>query len=292
MDHARERFHRRLGVDRQRGFVDRGRGVGRHYRCPDQRPNPLVHDDREMAELRLEPVAAGGRGEIRDELQRVDPGRFGLVHVRPNRRNFRIEKDRTRNCAVVGLDVLAERHPDREPALVVADVREELRARGIADQIHVVSDPQPAVRLEPAGLDADVLQTQIAQIELPAEGHDNPLAFDETAVAELYDVRLIVPGAGTDFRGTLNQAQFHAFVAEDSRGGLAGAGVILVQESIVRVDERRLDTEPREHGRKLYACRSPAEDHDASWQLPRRSRFHVRPRMRVGEPFDVGHLGP
>ena len=76
--------------------------------------------------------------------------RARLVDGQPDRRRLGVGVGRSRQGPVVGLDPLAERHPDRDLALVVGLVGVELGPGRIADDPQAVGHLEPAVARERA----------------------------------------------------------------------------------------------------------------------------------------------
>ncbi len=168
VDRVGEDVDRDPGPDRQHAFVDRRRGVGAGHRGADELARRAVDDDRHVAELGLDRVAPRARGEVGDQLERVEPGVDRAVEGQPDRRRLGVRVGRARQGPVVGPDRLAERHPDRQLALVVALVGVQLRAGRVADDPQPVGDPQPPVARErrPARrVDAVVLEPEVVDRE-------------------------------------------------------------------------------------------------------------------------------
>ena len=136
---------RHPGLDRQDALVDGGRRVGHGQRRADQLPRASVDDDRDVAEFGLHGVTLGGLREVGDELERIEAGLARLVERQPDRGRLGIRVRRPGKGAVVGFDRLAERHPDRELALVVTLVGVQLRAGRVAGHPQPVRHAQPAV---------------------------------------------------------------------------------------------------------------------------------------------------
>ncbi len=78
--------------------------------APDELSRLLVDDDREVPEGGLQLIPAGRRGKVRDELESVDAGRPGLVHVHAHRRDLGLHE----NALAGSLGSQATR-PRREP---------------------------------------------------------------------------------------------------------------------------------------------------------------------------------
>jgi hypothetical protein len=73
------------------------------------------------------------------------------------------------------------------------------------------------------------------------------------------------PGAYSD--GPDAETQLDALIAQDPEGRIGNAGVILLQEPRMRVDQSSLNPKPREDGAHLYADGSASQDHQAAWQI-------------------------
>ena len=142
-------------------------------RGADQLARRPVDDDRHVAQRRLDAVAAAALGEVRDELERVEPGLPRRLDRHADEGRLRIGVGRARQGAVVGLDVVAERHPDGQLALVVRLVGVELGSGGVADRVQAVGDPQPPVarigRRPTARVEAVVLEPDVVERDLPAD---------------------------------------------------------------------------------------------------------------------------
>ena len=76
---------RDVGLDRQHALVDRGGGVRAGDGGADQLARRAVDDDRHVAELGLDRVAAGARREVGDELERVEAGVRACSTVTPTK---------------------------------------------------------------------------------------------------------------------------------------------------------------------------------------------------------------
>jgi hypothetical protein len=170
-------------MDREDGFVDRGRGVWSDRGGADERPRGAVHDDGQMPESRLELVAAGARSEVGDLLEGIEARGQGALEAQSHRRKLGFQKDGSRNGPIVGRHRLAERHPHGELALVVRDVREHLGAGWVADQIDAVRDSKTPVRAYRGRIETERFQPQAIETEVPAECHQNPLALNPAPVA-------------------------------------------------------------------------------------------------------------
>ena len=141
---------------------------GQAIAAPTSSRDGPVDDDRHVPDLGLDRVALGARREVGDELERVDAGLLRALEREPDRRRLRVGVGRPRQGAVVGRDGLAERHPDRELALVVRLVGVQLGAGRVADDPQPVGDAQPPVARErrSAGrVDAVVLETEVLERE-------------------------------------------------------------------------------------------------------------------------------
>ena len=136
------------------------------------------------------PLAVFGKSATSSKAS--SPVRERLVERHPDRRGLRIGVRRPRQRAVVGLDVLAEGHPDRQLALVVRLVGVQLRPGRVADDPEAVGDPQAAVARvgrPPGRVDAVVLETEIVDRERAPHGQQHRMAGRRGPVVELDDVR-------------------------------------------------------------------------------------------------------
>ena len=73
------------------------------------------------------------------------PRRLRLLEGQADRGRLGVGVGRSRQRPVIGLDVEAERHPDRHLALVVALVGVELGSGRVADHPQAVGHAQPTV---------------------------------------------------------------------------------------------------------------------------------------------------
>jgi hypothetical protein len=82
MDRVGQDVERRPGPDRQDRLVDHLRRGGAGDEGAEEGPRGPVDDDRDVA-ARLGDVTLGGGGEVHDLLERVVPGRDGLLQGEP-----------------------------------------------------------------------------------------------------------------------------------------------------------------------------------------------------------------
>ena len=78
---------------------------------------------------------------------------------------------------------------------------------------------------------------------MAAEGDEDALPFDRSAVAQLHHVSVVIAGAGPDPNRPGSQPQLHSVVAQDPGRGLGDARMVLVQQLVVGVDQRHLNSE-------------------------------------------------
>jgi hypothetical protein len=202
---------------------------------------------------------------------------------------IRVHVRRTRQCAVVGHDVLAERHADRQLPLVVALVGVQLGSGGIPRDPQPVGDAQPAVArvgVRPRDRDAVVLHAEVAQRELPADREQDHVPLGGRAVGEVDHVRAVLAGAGPGADGAATGQHDGPVALQREANGLRVAGVLGRDQARTRLHDRRRDAEPHEDLGELAAGRPAAEDEQALRQLAGERRLLVGPGMGVGEALD------
>ncbi len=139
-------------------------------------------------------------GEIGDELEGVRAGLPGRLERHADEGRLGIRVGRARERAVVGRYVFAEGHPHGEATLVVRLVRVQLRPGGVAGDPQAVRHPKPAVARErrrpTRRVQAVMLQPEVVERHLPADGHEDRVALDGRSVVELDHVRAVAPRPG------------------------------------------------------------------------------------------------
>ena len=193
---------------------------GHGHGGPGQLARAPVDDDRDVAEFGLHGVALGRLREVGDELERVEARVARLVERHADRGRLGVRVGRARQRAVVGFDRFAERHPDRELALVVTLVGVQLRAGRVAGHPQPVRHAQPAVVRDAVplrGVEPVVLEAEVLQPEVAPDRQQDHVPFDRRSVVELDDVGAIGTLTGACPLRPRARPQDHA-VAEQRRG--------------------------------------------------------------------------
>ncbi len=251
--------------------MERGRRVRAGDGRPDQGPRPAVDDDRHVAELGLDGIAARARREVGHELEGVDPGVPGALDGHPHERRLGIRVGRPREGPVVGDDRLAHRQPSGQLALVVGLVGVELGSRRIADDRQAVGDAHPPVARvgrPAADVDAVVLQAQVVDREGPADGEQDGVTGRGRPVVEVDDVRAVGSGPGPCLDRPDPGPDGHPVGLERGPDDRRVARVIGRGETRPGLDDRHRDAEPRVDLGQLAAGRDRHPGRRGSWAAP------------------------
>ena len=280
VDRVGQDLDRDVRPDRQHTLMDRGRRIRAGHRRPDELARLPVERQGDVADLRLEGVAARRRREVGDVLDRVDPLRLRLLEGQPDRGGLGIGVGRPGERPIVGVDLEAHRHPDRELALVVGLVGVELRAGRVADDPQPVRDTQPPVARERpalAGVDPVVLEAEVVEGERPADRQQDRVTLCRRSVVEVDDVGAV--GAGTRPRAGRAHAepQVHPISAEELSNHLGVPGVLGRHQAVAGLDDGRRHLEAGEDLGQLAARRPAAQHEQAGRQLAGERRLAVRP---------------
>ena len=229
-----------------------------------------------------------------DAFERVEPGRQRLVEGQPHRRGLRVGVGRPGQGAVVGEDGLAEGHPDRQLALVVALVGVELWAGRVADEPEPVRHAEPAVVGERGAVgqvEPVVLEAQVIEAEVPAHGQQHCVPFGGRPVVQVDRVGAVGPGAGPGAHRPDAEADADARSHEGRADGFGVAGMLGRHQPRAGLDDRHGHAEPGVDLRELAAGRPAADDEQALGQLAGQRRLAVRPVRDVADPVEGRDLG-
>ena len=266
---------------------------GQAIAAPTSSRDRPVHDDRHVPERRLDRVALGARREVGDELEGVEAGLERAVEREPDRRRLGVGVGRPRQRPVVRGDRLAERHPDRDLALVVRLVGVELGTGRVADDPQAVADAQPAVARErrpPGRVDAVVLEPEIVERERAPDGEQDrvTLAVEPSSRSMTWAPSGPTPAAPasarTPVRTTTPSRSSAARTTSELRGWSVGAS------RGPGLDDRRRHAEPDVDLGELAAGRAAAEDEQAARQLAGQRRVAVGPGRDVVDALERRHL--
>ena len=269
--------------------MDGGRGVGAGHRRADQLARAAIDDDRDVPHLGLEGVAPRALGEVGDQLERVETAVERLLEGQPDRRRLGLGVGRPGQRAVVGHHRLAERHADRDLALVVRLVGVQLRPRRVADDPQAVGQAQPPVTRErrpPGRVDAVVLEPQIVERERTPDREQDDVALGGRAIVELDDVGAVLARRGPRSERPDAGPDGHAVGLERGAQDLGIARVVGGREARPGLDDRRRDAEAGIDLGQLAAGRAAPEDDQAARQLAGQRRLLVGPGDDLVEPLD------
>ena len=224
------------GPDGKDALMDGRRGIGTGHRGADELAGRSIHDDRHVAEGRLDTVPARTPSEVGDQLEGVQAAVPGFVERQADRGRFGLCIRRARQGPVVRHDRLAEGHPDREFALVVALVGVEFGAGRVAHDPEAVRDAQSPIagerraagRIDPVVLEADVVDRERA-----SDGQEDGVPLDEPMPSDTINV-----APGERFTVLYNFAQpgvwaWHCHIlnhAEGTQGMFGMVTAVIVEE--------------------------------------------------------------
>ena len=212
----------------------------------------------------------------------------------PDRRSLGLGVGRPGQRAVVGHHRLAERHADRDLALVVRLVGVQLRSRRVADDPQAVGQPQPPVARErrpPGRVDAVVLEPQVVERERAPDREQDDMALGGRAVVEVDDVGAVLARRGPRSERPDAGPDRHAVGLERGAQDLGIARVVGRREARPGLDDRRRDAETGIDLGQLAAGRAATEDDQAARQLAGQRRLLVGPGDDLVEPLDGRPLG-
>src|SRR4029079_4086915 len=157
-----------------------------------------------------------------------------------------------RHGAVVDRRLVAARVLGRDLALAERRVRELPVARAIADRVDVRNSGAPVLvggdSLAPVELDADLLETEAFDDGAAADRHEHQVCLHRLALAEVHgELRAVV----LDLRALLAELERDAAPAELLRELLRRVVVLLRDERVEHLDDRRLAAEAAEDRREL-----------------------------------------
>ena len=170
---------------------------GQAIAAPTRVLERAVDQDRDVAERRLDAVAARRRREVGDELEAVEARGCRLVRGQADRRRLGIHVRRPGQGSIVRRDVVPECHPDRHLALVVGLVRVELRTGRVADHPEAVREPEPPVARErrpTAGSHAVRFEAEVVEVQVAPDREQDGVARGGRAVREIDEVGAVRPG--------------------------------------------------------------------------------------------------
>ena len=170
---------------------------GQAIAAPTSRRGAAIDFDRDVPDFRfIDGIALRGLRVSATNSNASRPRSSALEVVTPPRRLLG-SVGRPGQRAVVGHHGLAERHPDRDLALVVGLVGVQLGSRRVADDPQAVRHAQPPVARErrpPGRVDAVVLEPEILDRERAPDREQDDMTLGGRAVIELDDVGAVLPG--------------------------------------------------------------------------------------------------
>src|SRR5436305_8469618 len=217
-----------------------------------------------------------------------------------------MREDDSRDGAEVSLAMLAEDVGGDDPAVVLADVGQR------PDSGHVTNRPDSIARIHPGidwdamrcRLDADGLETNVADAGAATRGHEQLLGGQLLAILEAHEIT--TGRSGGDRRRAAPEMDAQTVRADRLAERLTELAGLAGKDVVHALDEIDSGAEGRERLGQFDSDRPAAEDDQRLWDLPRARGLAVGPyavelaqagnrwdhRLRAGGEHDVaGRVG-